>query len=137
MKKKYLTILFTLICVLGIALGAHAQEDTVVANVPFDFLAGGKVLPAGTYKVSHVDNITGSRILEISSSETGAGSFLMAAVFDGVQSGAAQLNFEQVGDKYFLKGVETPIGTYAIHVPRSAVKLAQTQTQSGTPSGSN
>ena len=51
MKKQYLTILFTLICVLGLGLRARAQEeDTVVTNVPFDFVVGDKVLPAGTYR---------------------------------------------------------------------------------------
>jgi hypothetical protein len=49
MKKQYLTVLFTLICVLGLGLGARAQEeDTVVAKVPFDFVVGGQVLPAGS-----------------------------------------------------------------------------------------
>jgi|SRR5579862_2813679 hypothetical protein len=138
MKKQLLTVLFTFICVLGMGLGAHAQvEDTVVTNVPFDFIAGGTVFPAGTYRVSHVDSIAGSRMLEISSSDTRAGAFLMPAVLNDAQSGTAQLSFEEHGDKYFLKAVETSIGTYAIHVPRSAIKLAQTQPQSGTPSGSN
>ena len=56
MKKQYLTILFTLICVLGLGLRARAQEeDTVVTKVPFDFVVGDKVLPAGTYRASRVD----------------------------------------------------------------------------------
>jgi hypothetical protein len=46
MKKQYLAVLFALICVFGLGLSARAQEqDTVVTNVPFDFLAGGRVLP--------------------------------------------------------------------------------------------
>jgi hypothetical protein len=50
MKKQYLAILFALICVLGLGLSARAQEeDTVITKVPFDFVAGGKVLPAGKY----------------------------------------------------------------------------------------
>jgi hypothetical protein len=138
MKRQYLTVLFILICVLGFGLGAHAQEeDTVVTKAPFDFVAGGKVFPAGSYRVSRVDNTTGSRMLQISSYEPGAGVFLLPTVFDDVQSTNAQLNFEHVGDKYFLSGIETPIGTYALTVPRSAIKLAQTQQQSASSSGSN
>ena len=137
MKKQYLTVLFTLICVLGLGLGARAQEeDTVVAKVPYDFVVGGQVLPAGTYRVRRVDN-TGSRKLEISSYETRASAFLIPTFFDDVQTGHAQLNFEHVGAKYFLSAVETPIGTYAISMPPSAIKLAQTQQQSASPSGSD
>src|SRR6266404_7133642 len=56
MKKQYLTVLSTLICVLGLGLGARAQEEgTVVAKVPYDFVVGGRVLPAGSYRVSRVD----------------------------------------------------------------------------------
>jgi hypothetical protein len=63
--------------------------------------------------------------------------FLIPTVFDDDQSGHAQLNFDHLGDKYFLRAIETPIGTYAISIPPSAIKLAQTQQQSGSHPGSN
>jgi len=138
MKKQYLTVLFTLICVLGLGLGARAQEqDTVVTNVPFDFVAGGKVLPAGTYRVSRVAPASGSRELELRSYETRASVFVLPTAFDDVQSDKAQLHFEHLGDEYFLSAIETPIGTYAIDMPPAAVKLAQTQPQGGSHSGGN
>ena len=117
MKKQYLTVLFTLICVLGLGLSARAQEeDTVVTKVPFDFVAGGKVLPAGTYTVSRVDPTRGSRELEIRSYETRASVFVLPTVFDDVRSDTAQLNFEHLGDTYFLSAIETPIGTYSVDI---------------------
>jgi hypothetical protein len=137
MKKQYLSVLFTLICVLGFGLRAHAQEeDTVVATVPFEFVVGGQVLPAGMYRVSRV-NSNGSRTLEISSYETGAGVLLTPTFFDDAQIGHAQLNFEHAGDKYFLSGIETPIGTYAITIPRSAITLALMEQQGASSSGGN
>jgi hypothetical protein len=136
MKKQYLTVLFTLICVLGLGLGARAQEqDTVVTNVPFDFVAGGQVLPAGTYRVSRVDSTSGSRELQISSYETRASTFVIPTFFDDIQSDKAQLNFEHLGGTYFLNAIETPIGTYAINIPPAAIKLAQTQQPGGSHSG--
>jgi hypothetical protein len=136
MKKQYLTILLTLICVFGLGLGARAQElDTVVTNVPFNFVAGGQVLPAGTYRVSRVDSTSGSRELEISSYETRASVFVIPTLFDDVQSGHAQLKFEHLGDAYFLNAIKTPIGTYAIDIPPAAIKLAQTQQPGGSHSG--
>jgi hypothetical protein len=138
MKKQYVTVLFTLICVLGLGqLRARAQEeDTVVAKVPFDFVVGGQVLPAGTYRVSRVET-AGSRVLEISSYEKRAGAFLIPTFFDDFQTGHAELNFEHVGDKYFLSAIETPIGTYAITIPPSAIKLAQMEQQGASSSGGN
>jgi hypothetical protein len=136
MKKQYLTVLFTLICVLGLGLSARAQEeDTVVTKVPFDFVAGGKVLPAGTYTVSRVDPTRGSRELEIRSYETRASVFVLPTDFDDVRSDTAQLNFEHLGDTYFLSAIETPIGTYTIDIPPSAIKLAQMQPQGGSHAG--
>ncbi len=138
MKKQYLTVLFTLICVLGLGLGARAQEeDTVLAKIPYDFVVGGQVLPAGTYRVSRIDTTGSSRALEISSYETRTSAFLIPTVFDDVQTGHAQRNFEHVGNKYFLSAIETPIGTYAITVPPSAIKLAQMEQQGASSSGSN
>ena len=137
MKKQYLSVLFTLICVLGFGLGALAQEeDTVVTTVPFDFVVGRQVLPAGMYKVRRVDP-QGTRELQIQSYETGASAFLSPTFFDDTQIGHAQLNFEHAGDKYFLSGIETPIGTYAITVPRSAIRLALMEQQGTSSSGSN
>jgi hypothetical protein len=133
MKKQYLSVLFTFICVLGLGLGAQAQEeDTVVAKIPYDFVVSGQVLPAGTYRVSRIDT-TGSRELEISSYETRASALLIPTVFDDFQTGDAKLNFEHVGNKYFLSAIETPIGTYAITIPPSAIELARME-QHGTSS---
>jgi len=138
MKKQYLAVLFTLICLLGLGLSAQAQEqDTVVIKVPFEFVAGGKLLPAGKYTVNRVAPASGSRELEMRSYETRASVFVLPTVFDDVRSDKAQLNFEHLGDTYFLSAIETPIGTYTVDIPPSAIKLAQTQQQSGSHSGSN
>ncbi|HUE51211.1 MAG TPA: hypothetical protein VMO80_02620 [Terriglobales bacterium] len=139
MKKQYIAVLFTLICVLGLELGARAQEfeDTVVARVPHDFVVGGQVLPAGTYRVSRVYPYYASRELKISSYETRASVFVIPTLFDDVQTEHAQLNFEHVGNKYFLNAIKTPIGTYALTVPPAAIKLAQKEQQSASSSGSN
>src|SRR5260370_42353018 len=108
MKKKYLAVLFRLFCVFGLRLGARAQEeDTVVANVPFDFGIAGKILPAGAYGGSRVNN-AGNRELEISSYDARTGVLLIPTVFGDVQTGHAQLNFEHFGGKYFLSAIERP-----------------------------
>jgi hypothetical protein len=137
MKKQYVTVLFTLICVLGLGLGAPAQEeDTVVAKVPYDFVAGGQVLPAGTYRVSRIDS-AGLRELVIRSSETGAGVFVIPTVFAYAPAEHAHLSLRPVGNKYFLTAIQTSNGVYTMAIPRSAIKLAQMEQQGMSPSGSN
>jgi len=138
MKKQYLAVVFTLICVLGLGLGVPAQEEgTVVAIVPHDFEVAGSVFPAGSYRVRRVDVPPGSRQLLISSYETRKSALLVPTLFDDAQTGHAQLNFAHIGNRYFLSAVETPLGTYAITVPPAATKLAQTEQQDSSSSGSN
>ena len=138
MRKQYSTVLFTLVCICGLALGAHAQvKEVVVAKVPYDFVVGGEVLPAGTYQVSRLSVITGPGELEISSYASGSSTFLIPTFFDDLQTGHAQLRFEHVGGKYFLTGIETPIGTYAITLPNSALRVAQTEQEGSATSRGN
>src|SRR5439155_15583162 len=130
MKKHYLTVLFTLMCVLGWGVGARAQEeDTIVAQVPYDFVAGGAVLPADTYRVSRVDT-GGARELLIRSHETGAGAFVVPTVFAYAPAEQERLSLQLVGNKYFLTSIQTSNGVYTMAIPRSAV-----QTRRDGPAG--
>ena len=138
MKKQYLAVVFTLTCVLGLALGASAQDAAiVVAKVPHDFGVGGSVLSAGAYRISRVDALPGSRQLLISNYETRESLLLVPTLFDDAQTGRAGLNFAHIGNRYFLSAIETPIGTYAITVSPAATKLPQTEQQGSSSSGSN
>jgi hypothetical protein len=137
MRKQYSTVLFMLVCICGLASGAHAQaKDVVVAKVPYDFVVGGQVLPAGTYEVSRASVFGGPGELEISSYENGASTLLIPTFFDDLQTGHAQLTFEHVGDEYFLSGIETPSGRYTITVPGSASRVAQMEQKGSATSRS-
>jgi hypothetical protein len=51
--KKYAKILVAVIFFSGLGVAAQAEtQDELVVKLPFQFLVGGKTLPAGTYKVS-------------------------------------------------------------------------------------
>lgn len=135
MKTSYLTVVLTLACLLGFGLSAGAQDEgNVAVNVPFEFVAGGNTLPAGTYSISRVSP-EAHRALVIRSSDNSA--FLLPIVFDGVSADHAKLAFEHVGDKYFLSKIETPAGVYTIGTQQAVTKLAQkrdhdTMSSSGT-----
>src|SRR5215467_13144921 len=116
MKKQHLTVVLTLACILGLGIVAQAQESEVVTKVPFDFVVGGKTLPAGTYSVQRASSVWDSHLI-IRNSESAA--FLLPVAFDNVGSGEqAQLSFEHVGDKYFLSKVRTLGGVYTIGTPK-------------------
>jgi len=113
MKKQHLTAVLTLICLLGLGLGARAEDKPEVVNVPFEFVAGGKMLSGGTYSVSRVSSPNDPRlVILIRSREEGV--YLQPIAFDGASGEDAQLNFEHVGDKYFLSKVKTSAGVYTI-----------------------
>jgi hypothetical protein len=143
MKRSFLTVVLTLTCLLGLGISARAQDiDKVAANVPFDFVAGGQTLPAGTYSVSRISPQV-NRTLVMSSYDNSV--FLLPTLFDGgtgsvngAANGYAQLSFEHVGGKYFLSTIQTPGGVYAFRTPRAMTAVAQTKDHStSSPSGAN
>jgi hypothetical protein len=132
MKKSYFVAVLTLTCLLGLGGSSRAQDASrIVVHVPFDFVAAGETLPAGTYSVNRVSDSQPG--LLIRSDDKGA--LLLAIVFDGAAAEKAKLAFQHVGDKYFLSKVETPAGIYTIGTPRVMTKVAQTTGQ-GTLSSS-
>jgi hypothetical protein len=124
MKKHYASILLTVICFLGLGVGAKGQSQReVVMTVPYEFVAGGKTLPAGTYTVSRVsqDRFGG---LIISSYENRSSVFLMPNGFESYPADNVKVSFQQIGDLHFLSKIETANGAYNIPVPRSATMVA-------------
>jgi len=123
MKNSYSCVVLSLACLLGLGISARAQEvDKVAVKVPFDFVAGGQTLPAGTYNVTRASD-QAFPALVIRSFDNSA--FLLPVFFDGVSADHAELSFRHVGDKYFLSEVKTPAGVYAIRTPRAMTQVAQ------------
>jgi hypothetical protein len=133
MKKSYLIVVLSLTWLLGLGISAHAQDtEGVRVNVPFEFVAGGTTLPAGTYTVGR-PSIDAHSVIAISGYDNGA--FVLAIAVDGVPAGQPKLSFEHVGDRYFLSEVDTPGGIYTFALPRAMVALAQMKDQGTQSSG--
>ncbi|HKN76524.1 MAG TPA: hypothetical protein VJW94_15195 [Candidatus Acidoferrum sp.] len=82
---------------------AQAQ-GTMRVNVPFDFAAGNKTLPAGEYSVKI--SPTDSRVLLIQSEDTTASMFIGTnAVVANEPQTESKLIFNRYGDHYFLSQV--------------------------------
>jgi hypothetical protein len=136
MTKLYLTVVLTLTCLLAQGVSAHAQDvNRVVVNIPFEFVAGGKTLPAGTYSVSRVSPQTSPSLIVRGDHDS---ALVLPVVSDGIPAEHVGLIFERVGDKHLLNKVETPGGSYTILTPRAMTRLARVN-EGGTlsPSGAN
>ena len=137
MKTSYFAVVLTMTCLLGLGISAHAQDASgVVVKVPFEFVAGGKTLPAGTYSVGRLSpGIHPSLIID--SKDNGAFALVLPIVPDGDSAGRTELSFERVGDKYFLSKVATPAGVYTLLTSRAMTRLAQMNDHSVTSSSGN
>ena len=137
MKKSLFTMVLTMTCLLGLGISAHAQDaSAVVVTVPFEFVAGGKTLPAGTYSVGRLSpGIHPSLIID--SKDNGAFALVLPIVPSGDSAGRTDLSFERVGAKYFLSKVETPAGVYTLLTTRAMTKLAHMNDHGVTSSSGN
>jgi hypothetical protein len=123
MKKSYLTVALTLTCLLGMGISARAQDtEGVRVKVPFEFVAGGTTLPAGTYTVGRL-SVNTHPVITITTYDNGT--FVVPIAIGGSPAGQPKLSFEHVGGKYFLSEADTPAGVYTFALPRAMVALAQ------------
>ena len=137
MRKFYVVALLNIMCLLGLGVGAHAQDvDGVVVNVPFDFVAGGANLPAGEYRIDRVSTSVNREL--VIHSYTNSGAFLLPLVFEGVPADQPALTFEHIGNRYFLSKIKTLGGVYSMKTPPESIALAQARSQStSSSSGTN
>jgi hypothetical protein len=142
MRKQCLRILIALIGVGGLGMAAKAQEtDQIVVNIPYEFVAAGKTLPAGNYRVSRASH-TNEEVLFLSSFENRTSVIIVSEEVESSHANRVQLSFEQVGEQHFLSKIETPEHIFTISVPRSELLEAAARSHSGgsgsgTSSGSN
>ena len=136
MKKLYLRILVALVGFAGLGATAKAQViDQIVVTIPFEFVAAGKTLPAGTYRVNRLsdDRFAG---LVLSSFENRASAIVLPTEVESAPSDKAQVSFETAGDAHFLSKIKTADNVYNIQIPRAAILLASGKSHTGTASGS-
>ena len=137
MKKFLLGALITLTGLFALASAAHAQTGGVVLHINQDFIAGGKALPAGTYRVSQ--DLSGSgKTLLLRGDQPGALAVLLPITQDAVSSNRLQAKLTRVGDVYYLSQVGTDLGVYTLPAPPIVTRMAKARDLDRTSSaGSN
>jgi hypothetical protein len=105
MNTRFLNMAF-LVSALGVlALAADAQSPVAKASVPFDFAAGGAMMPAGEYTVDAPDF---SGVIVLHGSTGNSVALLTFSSEAAPLSSTAKLLFERRGGMAFLSGVEWP-----------------------------
>ena len=122
--KKYAKTLVAIAFVLGLTGAIKAEgEEGVIVNLPFEFVVGAKTLPAGTYTVRDF-SVDKSGTLILSNRESGTSTFVLPYLDESDFTDKPELSFKQIGDRYFLSGVQTAATHYRIHVLDSSVNHA-------------
>ena len=138
MKYKLGNALLILTSLCGLVVGARAETHReVTVTIPYDFVAGGRTLPAGKYIVNRLsdDRLSG---LSIVSYEQRSSVLVLANQFENRPADDAKVRLERIGDMYYLSSIETLDGVYTVSVPRSISVVAKSKhggsvSASGTP----
>jgi hypothetical protein len=86
---------------------AHAQTTQLKVAVPFDFIAGDTVLPAGNYDVESIDT-WGGKALSVHNVTSNAGTLLLSNSCQLAKtSDSNKLVFYRYGERYFLAEIWT------------------------------
>lgn len=136
MKKYVLGLFATLTAVFVLATGAAAASGDVVVHIMQDFVASGKTLPAGTYKISR--EITGSgAVLRLRDDQSGSTTFILATTRDASTAEQPKVTLVNVDGVYYLTAVSTELGDYTFAPPSAAVRMAKARSSQMASSGSN
>lgn len=110
MKTQFVRGTSMLLLVMALALvtavAANGQSRRASADVPFEFVAADKTLPAGQYNIS--DGTSGREVVRISNAKQGKGVFVMTlALSRKGNSEKGKLVFRRYGNRYFLAEIWT------------------------------
>jgi hypothetical protein len=113
-------------------MATHAQSiDRIEVKIPFQFVAAGKVLPAGKYSISRASESNGGRVLLLTSFENRASVFIMPTQFESDPSDKMFVSFKQVVDHYVLTVIQTGDHSFTTPVSRKQMMEAVAKSQSG------
>jgi hypothetical protein len=122
--KNYTRCLVAVTFLLGLGVAANAEMRAAVSvTLPFEFVAGGKTLPAGAYIVKRNSDEPFDTLL-ITSYENGTSVFVNPVEMEGASAYKPTVGFHKIGDQHFLTSIQTADYVYSFHVSPSATLAA-------------
>ena len=98
---KNLRSILAALFALFMATAAHAQQRTLSATVPFNFIVGDRAYPAGDYLFRNSDSV-----LKITNTEQAKTEVTLSNACESVTPSAdTKLVFDRMGGYYFLRQI--------------------------------
>ncbi|MDP2999862.1 MAG: hypothetical protein Q8N47_20425, partial [Bryobacterales bacterium] len=106
MTKRIAGTLSVLTVLVLLAVPLAAQTRKLKADIPFEFTAGSKVMPAGEYSIVLRSDLSG--VAQLVATDAKESAFAMGYGIGGGNSQAeSRLTFNKYGNQYFLAEVWT------------------------------
>jgi hypothetical protein len=126
--KRQVSIMIALVASLGF-LGASAAAQTsnglqLIANIPFEFTVGNKILPAGEYSVSCVNPASDLKVLALRSREGRTIAMVRTTSVIGKVREDARLVFNRYGNEYFFSQAWLPADPNGMQAPKAKTEKA-------------
>jgi hypothetical protein len=131
MKNHIRVLLATAFLGLGLAAQAEIRPEVSV-TVPFNFVANGKTLPAGTYKVGRVSGDLLSLQL-FRNRDNSVAVFVNPVEAETTNVDMPVVRFQQLGNQFFLSSIQTEDDVFNFHVSRSANQEAAARSINNVP----
>jgi hypothetical protein len=117
-------LVFAIFAAAVVALPVCAQSVSTVADVPFGFVAGNAIMPAGQYRID--DATAGSLTVSLAGPDRCA-QLLVSNRYNARSSAdKPELIFHRYGDQYFLSAIRTPFRSREFPMSRMEVELQKT-----------
>ena len=133
MKLNLSRLMLLAVGALLLSSAAFAQEINVQAKVPFDFMVGDKLYPAGQYSVQNV--IPDHHVLRLRNGASRGSTYILHhPASSPVPAKQTQLVFHRVGNTYFLYQVQVAGSALGREFQRShaETELARNATETET-----
>jgi hypothetical protein len=122
--KKYARILVGVAFLLGVGVTANAEiQPEIAVTLPFEFVVGGKTLPAGTYTVKRFSQQPFDALI-LTSYDNGISVFVRPNEMEGASTDNPKVSFRSVGGQRFLSAIQTEDYVYNFTVSRSVILQA-------------
>ena len=120
----------SVLTVLGLlAVPLAAQTHRLTADIPFEFTAGGKVMPAGEYAIALKADLSG--VVQIVATDAKEGAFVLGYHIGGGQPQEdSRLTFNKYGSQYFLAQIWSRGGPAGLGFQKSRTEREVSQTAS-------
>jgi hypothetical protein len=94
-------VAFLTVLAIATATSAFAQQQVIQGKIPFNFTVGEVVLPAGEYEVVSL----GDQVIKIRTADGRNWAVIMGLQSHHDAFGGSRLEFDRIGDSYFLRRV--------------------------------